>query len=74
MPLIQWLYVIIPHKPWHCGNMHATVSPHFITIFSLWKGLHNVCNKSEEAVNNELLKLHLRVYFNPQDPNQMTGE
>jgi hypothetical protein len=69
-PSIQRLHGLRPRKARQYSHLHATLMYHAMTQYSLKKGLKKFKEVGEEAVSKELLQLHMRDTFKPQDAEE----
>jgi hypothetical protein len=73
-PSIQRVYGIRPNRARDYSHLHANVVHHAMTQYSLKRGLKKFKVKAEEAVSKELMQLHMKDTFKPQDVKTLTGD
>jgi hypothetical protein len=73
-PSVQRVHGIRPRKGRTFSHLHAMVMHHAMTQYSLKKGLKNFKEVGEEAVPKELLQLHMRDTFKPQNVKVLSSE
>jgi hypothetical protein len=71
-PSIQIVHGQRPRKARQYSHLHATIMHHVMTQYSLKKGLKKFKEVGEEAVSKELLQLHMRDTFKPQDTEELS--
>jgi hypothetical protein len=71
-PSIQSTYVLRPRKPRDYIHRHAMIIHHATTQYSVKSGLRKFKEKGEKSVSQELLQLHTRNTFAPQDSTKLT--
>jgi hypothetical protein len=72
-PSVQIIYGIRPRKQKDYIHMHTYLVHHAMIQYSLKIGLKKFQNKGEEAVSKELLQLHIRDTFKPQDAKELSA-
>jgi hypothetical protein len=73
-PSIQRVYGLRPNRARDYSHMHANVVHHAMTQYSLKRGLKKFKVEAEEAVSKELMQLHMKDTFEPQDIKTLTGD
>jgi hypothetical protein len=73
-PPIQRVYGLRPNRARDCSHLHTNVVHHTMTQYSLKRGLKKFKVKAEEAVSKELMQLHMKETFEPQDVKTLTGD
>jgi hypothetical protein len=71
-PSLQRVYGLRPRRGRYYINLHATIAHHAMTQYSLKKGLKKFQGKAEDAVSKELMQLHMKDTFAPQDATELT--
>jgi hypothetical protein len=71
-PSIQRVHGLQPRKSRQYSHLHATIIHHAMTQYSLKKGLKKFKEVGKEAVSKELLQLHMRDKFKPQDAEELS--
>jgi hypothetical protein len=73
-PYIQRVHGLRPNRARDYSHLHANVVHHAMTKYSLKRGLKKFKVKAEEAVSKELMQLHMKDTFEPQDVKTLTGD
>jgi hypothetical protein len=73
-PSIQIVYGLRPNRARDYNHLHAKVVHHAMTQYSLKWGLKKFKVKAEEAVSKELMQLHMKDTFEPQEVKTLTGD
>jgi hypothetical protein len=73
-PSIQIVYGLRPSGAIYYSHLQANVVHHAMTQYSLKRGLNKFRVKAEKAVSNELMQLHMKDTFEPQDVKTLTGD
>jgi hypothetical protein len=73
-PSIQRVYGLRPNYARDYSHLHANVVHHAMTQYSLKRGLNKFKVKAEETVSKELIQLHMKDNFEPQDVKTLTGD
>jgi hypothetical protein len=71
-PSIQITHGLRPRKPRDYSHMHAIVIHHAMTQYSVKSGLKKFKEKGENTISKELMQLHLRDTFAPQDSKKLS--
>jgi hypothetical protein len=71
-PSVQRTYGMRPRKPRDYSHRHTMVIHHAITQYSVKSGSKNFKEKGENAISKELMQLHLRNTFVPQDSKKLS--
>jgi hypothetical protein len=72
-PSVQRVHGLRPRNARTFSHLHATVMHHAMTQYSLKKGLKKFKKVGEEAVSKELLQLHMRDTFKPQNVKELSS-
>jgi hypothetical protein len=73
-PSIQRVCDIRPSRARDYSHLHPNVVQHAMTQYPLKRGLKKFKVKAEEAVSEELMQLHMKDTFEPQDVKTLTGD
>jgi hypothetical protein len=73
-PSIQRIHGLRPSKPRDYSHLDANIVHHAMTQYSLKKGLKKFKEKGETAISKELLQLHMKDTFTPQDASKLIKE
>jgi hypothetical protein len=73
-PSIQRVYGLRPNRARDYSHLHANVVHHAMTQYSLKRALNKFKVKAEEAASKELMQLHMKDTFEPQDVKALTGD
>jgi hypothetical protein len=73
MPLVQRTYGLGPIKPHDYSYGHTVVIHPAMTQYSVKSGLKMFKEKVENTILKELMQLHLRVTFSPQDATKLSA-
>jgi hypothetical protein len=71
---IQRVHGLHPRKGREYSHLHANIMHHAMTQYSLKKGLKKFKEVGEEAVSKELLQLHMRDTFKPQNADELSTD
>jgi hypothetical protein len=71
-PSVQRVYGLRPRRGRDYIHLQATIAHHAMTQYSLKKGLKKFQGKAEDAVSKELMQLHMKDTFAPQDATELT--
>jgi hypothetical protein len=71
-PSIQRVHGLQPRKDRQYSHLHATIMHHAMPQYSLKKGLKKFKEVGKEAFSKELLQLHMRYTFKPQDAEELS--
>jgi hypothetical protein len=73
-PSVQRVHVLRPRKGREYIHLHAMVMHHAMTQYSLKKGIKKFKKVGEAAVSKELMQLHMRETFTPQNVKELSSE
>jgi hypothetical protein len=72
-PSVRRFRGLCPRKRREYSHLHAKVMHHDMTQYSLKKGIKKFNKVGEAAVSKELLQLHIREMFTPQNAKEVSS-
>jgi hypothetical protein len=72
IPSVEGIIGLCARKPRGYSHPHVNSGHHAMTQYSLKRGLKKFKEKGEAAVTKELLQLHMKDTFTPQDANKLS--
>jgi hypothetical protein len=73
-PSVQRVYGLRPRRGRDYSHLHTTIAHHAMTQYLLKKVLKKLQGKAEDAVSKELMQLHMKDTFAPQDATELAEE